>query len=215
MGYQHGVGCEVIDTIRTGYCLNLSPDAMDPTFFSYSLDDPPLVESWGQGLVVLHNPNCLHPVPKDFFVHAAQGSVDGNVIMMEVRNWHPFSSKTLIFYFGESKKKLAEALPHRKPRLAVGAITKEEFHAAWGFEEPNAIGEEHGWFSDEAGAFLGVVIRDKFDDDWGYAVLARDQYFRFRAIECKVSLATRYQARIELQLKMAELLSSPQRIFPQ
>jgi len=217
MGYQHGIGCDVIDMTRIGFCYNQDPDAMDPTFFSYNLDEPPLVEPWGQGLVVLHNPNCLHPVPRDFFVHALQGYVEDGIFKANYQGWHPIWSKTLILYLGDVKKELAKRLPRRTPRHAIGAITKQEFQATCGFAvpDPNPISEEHGWFSDETGTFLGVIIRDKIDNDWGYVVLARDQYFQFRAIKVESSLPTRDQARIELQLKIAELLSFPQRIFPQ
>jgi hypothetical protein len=217
MGYQHGIGCKIIDMTRTGYCFNPDPNAVDPTFFSYDLDEPPFVESWGQGLVVHHNPNCLYPVSKEFFIEAVQGYAEDGFFKSDHPSWYPIASKTLILHLGEAKKKLAEALPYRTPRLAVGAITKAEFQATCRFIVPdsNPIGEQHGWFSDETGAFLGVVIRDKTDNDWGFVVLARDQYFQFRAIKSESSFTTRDRARMELQLKIAELLSSSQRIFPQ
>lgn len=217
MGYQHGVGCDVIDITRSGFCFNPDPDAMDPTFFSYNLNEPPLVESWGQGLVVFHNPNCLHPVPKDFFVDTVQSYIEGGSLASDCPGWHPIASKTYILYLGEIKQKLADMLPRRMPRLAIGAITKLEFRAACSFAipDPNPIGEEQGWFSDETDSFLGVIIRDKIDNDWGFVVLARDEIFRFRAIEFECSFATRDQARLELLTKIAGLLSSPQRIFPQ
>ncbi len=217
MGYQHGFGCDAIQMVRTGYCFNPDPDAMDPTFFSYNLDEPPIVESWGQGLVILHNPNCLHPVPRDLFVDAVQGYVEGGMFKSDHPAWHPISSKTLIFYVGDVKKELGKRLPKRRPQFAIGAITKQAFQAACGFAVlgSNPIGEEHGWFCDETESFLGVVIRDKIDKDWGYVVLARDEHFQFRAIDVDVSLPTRYQAGMKLQLRMAELISSPQRIFPQ
>ncbi len=217
MGYQHGIGNDTIDIRRIGYCLNLDPDAMDPTLFGYDLDDPPLVESWGQGLVVLHNPTCRRPLPKSFFREAVQGSLEDGRVKLEVLGWHPFSSKSLILYLGDAKKELAQAFPVKRLRFAIGAITKDEFQAICGFALPpsNPIGEEHGWFSDETNAFLGVVVRDKIDDDWGYVILARDRHFQFRAIEVAASISSRDRARTELQRKAADLLSRPQRIFPQ
>jgi hypothetical protein len=199
-----------------GFCYNPDPDAMDPTFFSYNLDEPPLVESWGQGLVVLHNPTCLHPLPTDFFVHAVQGYIKDGVYRSDHLAWHPFSSKTMIVHLGDIKNKVPKAL-RQKGRIMVGAITSDEFVAACGFTVPrsNPLGEEQGWFSDETGSFLGVVVRDKIDDDWGYVVLARDIEFRFRAIEAESSLASKDEARMTLQMSIAKLLSQPQRIFPQ
>jgi len=73
MGYQHGAGNDIVEIVRTGSAFNPDVDVMDPTLFSYTLDEPPLVESWGQGMVVLHNPKSLRPIPRDFFVDATQG----------------------------------------------------------------------------------------------------------------------------------------------
>jgi len=214
MGYQHGIGCDVISMSRTGYFLNPHPDAMDPTFFSYNLDEPPFVEPWGQGLVVLHNPNALQPVPRDFFVDAVQGYLEAGSFRSNPPDWHPLSSKTLTLHLGEVKKKLRAVLP---TRVAVGAITREQFQEACGFviPESNPLIEEHGWFMDESRSFLGLLIRHRVDNDWGYVVLGRDQQSCFRTIEIRASFPTRYQARMELQLRIAEILSHPQRIFPQ
>jgi len=44
--------------------------------------------------------------------------------------------------------------------------------AASHYRTPTRSAEQHGWFSDETNAFLGVVIRDNIDDDWGNVVLA-------------------------------------------
>lgn len=191
-------------------------DALDPTLFSYNLDDPPLVESWGQGLIVLHNPHAVHPVPHEYFVDAVQAYLGGDLIRFKHPGWHPFSSKTVMLYCGELKKEIAKLVP-RQPRFAVGAITKDEFNAAYGFalRDTNPFIEDHGWFADESDSFLGVVLRDKTDDDWGYVVLARDPHFQFRAIETEVSLTTRDRAVAALQVKIAELLASPKRIFSQ
>ena len=216
IGYQSGYGCDVVDITRTGFAFNPDPNAMDPTFFSYNLDEPPMVESWGQGLVVLHNPNCLRPVPPEFFVDAVQGTIENGVFKSTHPEWDPIASQTMILYLGDLKKQLPKQL-RRKGRLAVAAITKEQFQAIWGYAllDSNPIGEEHGWFTDESTSFLGVVVRDKIDNDWGFVVLARDPGFNFRAITVETSLASRDRARMLLQLKIAELLEQPQRIFPQ
>lgn len=213
MGFQHGIGCDSIMMWRTGFCGNRDPDAMDPTFFSYSLDEPPLVESWAQGLVVLHNPYARHPLHRDFFIDAVQGYIENEVLSFVYPDWHPFSSNTLILPMGEAKKKFRALQPKR---FAIAAITKEQFQAACGFAVPdsNHLVEEHGWFMDETGALLGVVIRDKIDGDWGYVVLGRDTQFCSRPVAMEASLHSRYKARAELQARMSRFLSHPQRIFP-
>jgi hypothetical protein len=215
MGYQHGFGCDTINMTRAGFCLNPNPDAMDPTLFSYNLDEPPFVESWGQGLVILHNPTCLHPVPRDFFVNAIQHHIEDGVLKSEYTDWHPFSSKTIILHLGEIKTQVLSKIP-QTPFVAVGAIPRDEFHAICGFRlMPNPFSEEHGWFCDETQSFLGVVIQDKTDGDWGYVILARDEYFNFRAIETYINFQNRKTARESLQIKISELLSNPKRIFSQ
>jgi hypothetical protein len=215
MGFHHGIECDEIEMTRYGFCYTPRSDAMDPTFFSYNLDEPPFVEPWGQGLVVMHNPNSRHPVPRDYFVDAIQAYLEDGVIVTEHRSWHPYTSKTVTFYFGGAKKELAEMFPKRKPIVSVSPISRDEFQRACnnaGYGVPST--QEHGWFSDDTGSFLGVVVHDVEDNDWVYVVLARDQYFQFRAIDVESGLPFRDMAREALQLKIAQLLSSPQRIFP-
>ena len=216
MGYQHGIECDEIEMTRFGLCYSPHPDAMDPTFFSYNLDEPPFVEPWGQGLVVMHNPRCRHPLPLDYFVDAVQAKMEAGKLVTEHHAWSPFSSTTVTLYFDGAKKELAEHFPKRKPLVSVSPITRDEFRRACrNVEYRVPFGQEHGWFSDASESFLGVIVHDAEDDDWAYVVLARDQYFDFRAIETKSSMPFRDMARDALQLQIAELLSSPQRIFPQ
>lgn len=216
MGYQHGFGSDEIEMIRSGLCYTPHPDAMDPTYFSYNLDDPPFVESWGQGLVVMHNPSCLHPLPRQYFVDAVQAYTEGGKLVTEHRSWHPYASTTVTVHFGGAKKEWAARFPKRKPLVTVSPITRDEFRQMCGnvgYGVP--FGQEHGWFADVTESFLGVIIHDVEDDDWAYVILARDPFFQFRAIEAESCIPCRDTARMALQLKIAELLSSPQRIFRQ
>ena len=64
-------------------------------------------------------------------------------------------------------------------------------------------------------SFLGVVILDEIDRDWGFVILGRDEHFIYRAIKTEVSIESRDEARMELQMEMARLVGKPQRIFPQ
>lgn len=212
MGYQHGIGVDTIDMIRVGYCLNEDPDARDPTLFSYNLDDPPFVEPWGQGLVVLHNPRAVNPLRLDFFPYAVQKIFDEGRPRTFVRGWHPISSKTIIIDLGGVKKKLGDILPLRRRRIAVGAISKAEFQKMCGMFESPACTED-GWFTDDSNSFLGVVLHDKNDQDWGFVVFARDRFFRFRAIATDSSFRSRDEARQKVQERIADLLTKPQRLF--
>jgi hypothetical protein len=215
MGYQHGFGCDAIDVSRIGFWFNAHPDAMDPTFMAYNLDAPPFVEPWGQGLVVFHNPACAQPLPRDYFVNAVQGYIHDGVFVTDHPGWHPISTKTTSIYLGPAKKELNKLPWRRSPHFGIGAIPKKDFMqlCSHSLSDSNPIAEEQGWYVDETGSFLGVVARDKTDDDWTWVVLARDEHFAFRCIDVQASLPTRDEARIGVQLKIAELLSSPRRIF--
>lgn len=214
MGYQHGIGVDSICMLRTGFSYNPDPDAMDPTLFSYDLDAPPFVETWGQGLIVFHNPFAEHPLPKDFFVDAVEGRVENELLITDGGGWHPVGSETAIIFMGEHKAKL-RAIPMKHPRVAVAAISKLDFHRECDFRfvRSSRLVEESGWFRDETGSFLGLVLHDQVDDDWGFAILARDKFFHFRAIETGAGHLTRERARVELQNKIALLVLNGKRIF--
>ncbi len=214
MGYQTGLGCDQIEIWRTGYGYDFAPDAMDPALFFYSMDCAPVIESWAQGLVLFHNPNALRPLPRDFFAGAVQSYVEDDTFKSDLAGWHPFVSHTTVIDLGTPKANIPEFLRQRAP-VIIQSISQEQFRAIAINPPPdNRILEEKGWFSDGAGGFLGVVVRDKIDNDWGYVVLARDQHFIFRAIDVHTSLASRAQAREQVQYRIMELLKAPQRIFP-
>ena len=211
MGYQQGFGTDHFEIHRSGFCFTPDQDARDPTYFAYSLAQPPLVEWWGQGLVVHHNPNALFPVPKDFFHGAMQAYIEDGQYKANIPEWHPFVSRTFTLHFEESK-----SWSMTGPRVYVMPVTRNEFRGGFPFEtDVMGITKEDGWFTDESESFLGVVVEDRIDHDWGYIILARDEYHVFRAIDTAHSKPTRDTARIELQLAISKLVMQGQRIFPQ
>lgn len=213
MGFQSGAGTESLFMRRRGYSLNLSPEASDPSFFNYSLDDPPLVEPWGQGLVVIHNPRCLHPIPPALFPDAAQMYLDDDRVRTETRSWHPFTSHTLILEAGEAKM-LSRQLAGGAQQLAVEATSKQEFELVVGrFHGPENLTED-GWFSDVSEGFRGVILQDRTDQSWEFVVFARDQYFDFRPIGSANSFAERSDAVRAMYEHIEKFAHSPQRIFP-
>lgn len=216
MGFQTGYGADEWEIRRSGTAWNPEPDARDPSWFSYSMDVSPYVEHWGEGIVVLHNPKCLHPVPRDFFLGSVQSYIENGTFHSEIRGgWHVFASLTQLFHLGQVKKKMPPTL--RQRRIMIKAIPRQEFRDACGFyiDASNPLVDEQGWFSDETGSFLGVVFRERIDDEWAYVILARDPHFAFRAIYSGVSLSTRDSARDSLYERMLEFLDEPQRIFIQ
>jgi hypothetical protein len=142
MGYQSGFGNDVLKIQRVCRVFDPSPDSMDSALVAYDMDDPNVVEPWGQGLTVLHNPNACIPVPDGFFPHANEHHlVDGNIVASS-DSWHPFNSTTIVLDLGEVKKdKYMRALLGHGPRV-VAAIPKPYF---WSFDPSVTLdGEEDG-----------------------------------------------------------------------
>lgn len=212
MGYQHGLGCEEFDIYRQGYCFNPEPEAMDPSLFLYFLRQPPFVESWGQGLMVIHNPNAIHPIPKDFFVDAAQQYKDEVIQTEYPGGWHPIASTTTIIKYADMAQK--PNFSHLLMQKSVAAISKLDFQEITGFIlDNNPICQELGWFADDTISFLGSVFQDHTDGDFGFTIFARDRQFNFKTIKILHSVPTRDKARMLLQLQIADLLDHPKRIF--
>jgi hypothetical protein len=58
------------------------------------------------------------------------------------------------------------------------------------------------WYSDARERVLGTVQFFFEDEDWCWTILARDGNGRFRAIDCKTSIASRESARAQLEEKL-------------
>jgi hypothetical protein len=212
MGYQSGYGNDHLKVMRAGRAFDPNPNAMDSILFSYDLDDPPVIERWGQGLVVLHNPKSLYPIPDDFFEFVIQGKVVHGDYVPYAQGWHPFQSNTLIVDVGEFKKKVPLTLRGYGPQ-AVGAIDQDDFHYLCPEIPPQITGEEYGWYSDESDAFLGLILKED-EKNWTCIIFARNQHFQFRQIAQKSGYRMRVLACEALQMKIMEYLQRPQRIFP-
>ena len=129
MGYQQGFGIDHFDVLRRGFCYAPLPDAKDPSFFSYSLALAPLVEPWGQGLVVHHNPNALFPLPRDFFPDALQAYIEDGQYKADIPDWHPFVSTTFILHSEETKSWSIQG-----PRTLVMPITRSDFRNVFPYD---------------------------------------------------------------------------------
>jgi len=209
MGYQSGFGNNVLKIKRFGRAFDPAPDSMDSILFSYDMDDPPLVEPWGQGLVVIENPRARHPLPVGFFVDAKEHHLEHGMVLTRPGGWHPFNSTTLLMHCGEAKTvKNFKPILGNGPR-AVSSITKNEF---WSYEPSiDVAGDQDGWFSDEFQSFLGLLV--KSNGTWTALVLARDYHFKFFPIARKAGLSPRTVAVDELQHEIMNLLNSPRRLF--
>jgi hypothetical protein len=81
-------------------------------------------------------------------------------------------------------------------------ISKSRFEAMAGYtREPGTalIVEELEWFASDNGVVLGLLARDRIDDDFSGMVLGRDSRGRFRAVHVFVSLPSADLARERLR----------------
>jgi hypothetical protein len=87
------------------------------------------------------------------------------------------------------------------------AISKLRFNSLAGYVRDAVLlvtVEELEWYQDGNEKVLGVVVRDVFDNDFGYVVLGRDALKRFRAVDLGHSLTSRKRARTTLREKLAK-----------
>lgn len=74
----------------------------------------------------------------------------------------------------------------------------QDFHHAPRPAAYSFLVEEYEWYSDDSGCTLGILFRDKVDDDWAYVVLQPDADSVFRWASGDNSFAIREVAREEM-----------------
>lgn len=99
----------------------------------------------------------------------------------------------------------------------VVQMTAERYNAfvAW-TRSPiaEAVGIELEFFSDRTESLIGVLIKDRYDRDFGFVMLGRDDKSRFRCIDVNCSM-TRTNARHALFALFRKLIASGEKEFPQ
>lgn len=99
----------------------------------------------------------------------------------------------------------------------VVQMTPERYNAfiAWTRSPTaNVVGIELEFFSDKTETLIGVLIKDRFDRDFGFVLLGRDLKNRFRCIEVDCSM-TKTNARHALFASFRKHISSGETVFPQ
>jgi hypothetical protein len=101
--------------------------------------------------------------------------------------------------------------------MTIKPLTKSRFDALSYCRraDSSAVAEETEWYTADSENVLGVVIRDKIDNDWLFLVLGRDQLHRFRGIRIEVNIHTREEATEKLIVEMREIEESGESVFPQ
>lgn len=215
MGMLHGYAADDTLMYREGHWMTPDPSAIDSTPFLYSQNSPGHVETWGEGLVVMHNPNALHPIPTDYFPDSFNITCDDNgKLSYFLQEHYPLFSNNNVLYVGEGLKKIQKLIPP-VPNFQIRPISKKAFDTIRRQSIPSGAMpfEEIGHYIDSTESFLGVICLDKIDQLYCPMLLARDKNFIFRPIESDTEFKTRDHARAQLMEWFFKKLHHPQRIF--
>ncbi len=96
-------------------------------------------------------------------------------------------------------------------------LSKQRFDCLAGYiRHPRILTliEEVGWIATDDERVLGLLTRDRIDDDFGWVALGRDERMRYRAVEVRASL-TRRVAEASLREALASLEYAPDEEFHQ
>jgi len=212
MGYQAGLHRGNMMVARAGYWPDPDPNSPNPLAGSYTLDEPPYPEWWGEGVTVFHNPNAKHPVPLDFFQGANQVYRRADDILADGSAWSPFVSRTIVLTYDDET-----FIPVDNASSGVGTILEAEFEDLEPRRAPGALAmiREVTWFSTRARNLLGVVFEDRQDKDYGWVVLGRDLRGRFRWIDGESSIVEPREARLQVLARLRALAEAGTSVFSQ
>jgi len=96
MGRLAGFGVPNLKMLRTGACHDHDPNAVLPRWFSFEVEPGKVVETWSEGLSMFHNPNALHPVPKELFPSIGHHVFEDGMIRSVLPEFFPYSSITIV-----------------------------------------------------------------------------------------------------------------------
>src|SRR6266508_3011482 len=102
--------------------------------------------------------------------------------------------------------------------IDIKPLARRRFDALAGYaRKPELVlfAEEMEWYASHDERLIGMLLRDRTDDDFVVAVLARDERLCFRVIGVEVSLPTLKAARHELFRRMKEQYAKPDKAFHQ
>lgn len=90
-------GYDKLEMRRIGVKYDPNPNSTTPTPFDHQVNINAPHESWGQGAILFHNPNALHPVNPSLFPNIPHGFFkNGNFVIEKMPKFHPLQSVTSI-----------------------------------------------------------------------------------------------------------------------
>lgn len=102
--------------------------------------------------------------------------------------------------------------------MAIHEIEERRFNALAGYtRNPRTVAsvQEFAWFETDDGRVLGIQFWDRFDRDFAWIVLGRDERARFRMVDVDSSLASADEARTGLLEAMARWQAAPDEVMHQ
>jgi hypothetical protein len=209
MGYQAGYHRGNITMFRRGTCLSTDPNSATPQQFAYDLDFPPCEETWGQGLVVFHNPKALYPLPPHFFPEAVAHYFKNGAPTVDVpaAPLLPFASITVICCADND----FELEPANNPRPGIHSIRLEEFEALRPPRSSRTLptSQEKEWFASEDHRIVGTIALDLVDNDWLFVLFSRRSDDALETEDLRCDIPDRMAARQELLDAMEFALKRP------
>ena len=73
---------DAVRMIRYGTCYRHDQNATLPAPFVYEVGDGEWLETWCEGTVLIHNPNCLYPIEPDQLQAGAEERLEGGKIIL-------------------------------------------------------------------------------------------------------------------------------------
>jgi len=208
MGYQQGFHRGNIRIYRYGTWYDSNPNSATPLMKAYDMEESPFYESWGQGLVVLHNPHALHPLSHDYFPDAAQVYIDHNVLAADLPPYHPYSTMTEVMFQVD--------IPIDFPEKNIAAILKSEYDKL-SIDKKSTVDllfQEKQWFSDRNKIVVGTVLMDRSDEDWCYIIFGIKSDGKYRTLEIgERFFSSRSEATGALIDTMDKICSSGKKVF--
>jgi hypothetical protein len=95
-------------------------------------------------------------------------------------------------------------------------ITKTRFNALAGYSRQSwtvLYLEELSWHSDDSERVVGILLRDRIDDDFSGVLLGRDEKLRYRYIDGFASEPNKEEALSLLERKIEEFHDAPDHVF--
>jgi hypothetical protein len=98
MAYQQGLASAGLRMIRYGSRYVMDPNASEPATFTYEVGAR--YERWAEGMVIIHNPSALRPLPLEILPEALHHELIEGRVISTIPPSAPFNSLTFTVVAG-------------------------------------------------------------------------------------------------------------------